>query len=458
MSTLDRVYRQSDEFLDMLLANEQFAVHRDVQAAELSTSVDSDWAIPLLVAAWDRSLRDEDFKRFRPALKAGIVELTRSRGSGGAKAISGLFELLAACEIAIARETDLVLAELPLSGADDWLVLGVAGEDLQLGIDARLITEMGIDVAVMAIASVLNGSNPIDVFPNCPHLAKVPNDSKYRRLWLGLYLRFAVLFSIARFAGNRREKLCLLPLSFFNQTLIQKSDGSTHHIAYTRDEIAALLEFTGVADQFGRAEMQLTAHPFITARGMYCTSVGLVLDSIAPWLMMEIQRCDLWTQVVSSPFEMAVNQKFLSVGAEAASVSDRGWWDLSSFPSTRSRTIQSALSNAGRSCPGEIDGLVLLPDGAGMFLIECKSVNAISNLASTAQTLSSSDVQSWQSKIHKKAVWIETACGFPVDLKIIAIEGLRYSRRPEVDSDIYVVDSVFLDDFIFGLPEHIRAL
>src|SRR5450756_1155857 len=83
---------------------------------------------------------------------------------------------------------------------DQSLSLRVAGDELQTAPDAAGLVYLGIFKAVALLAEILDGSvAPSALADIAPVLSRVPVTESTRDLWFGVYMRFAVLVSIARF-------------------------------------------------------------------------------------------------------------------------------------------------------------------------------------------------------------------------------------------------------------------
>lgn len=425
--------RQAAEFVEALKLEWEAIESGDV-AAE-AANLDAEWALPILVQLWTLTLAHSDhpLAELRPPAKRAIIELLSREKSGHSRSYAHLMRLLAACQDAIDEHLASVEPEF-LNGAvaEDMILLRSTGAGLQLAADA---VAMGVLDYLPRLAKVLNGADPRVELADLPHLKYVPADARYESLWRGLFLRYALLFSIARFNGDiETDELAVLPRHFYSQSTF----GSEHELSsviFTSGDIGELLVASDLGGKPGQNDSEITAYPLHPIASGYVTSVPLVLDSIAPWLQRTIMRLDLWTPVVSDPFEWEILGLLRDNGVVVGSVSESGHWDLPMPISHYSRTVRRiAAGLAGRGgSPGEIDGLGWHEQTQQLVLIECKSLNSIGNLQTLATTLSQSDAEGWRRKLAKKVAWIEGACDRVPDLACVVLEGVEYFNTVESD-------------------------
>jgi hypothetical protein len=305
-----------------------------------------------------------------------------------------------------------------------------SGSTLQLAADA---VELGWSPNLAALARVVDGADPKIELSQLPHLKAVPTGARYQRLWRGLYLRYAVMRSVIRFNGNiDAGTIATLPRRFFSQTMFVGGE-SPASVIFTSDDIRDLLVASRLSGKPGQDDRELTAYPLHPAGIGYVTSQALIVDSIAPWLQQTILELDLWSPVVSEPFEQAMLNVLRRHGFVAGGVDEGGHWDLpealAHYP-PEVQTIAESLARHGGS-PGEIDALGWHEEFGQLVLLECKSINSIGNLQSVASTLSAADAQGWRSKLGKKAEWIASACGVDPVLSCVVLEGIEFMHATD---------------------------
>jgi hypothetical protein len=448
---VNRMRRRARDFAEALELEWEAVESSDV-AAE-AEGLDADWAVPILVQLWTLTLghSDHPLAGFRSPTKRAIIEL-RSRGkNGNSKSHAHLMRLLAACQDAINEHFASIESEfLDGAGAEDVILLRGSGPELQLAADA---SAMDAQESLSRLARVLDGADPSVEFATLPHLKYVPTDPRYNSLWRGLFLRYAVLFSIARFNIDfQTNEVALLPRNFYSQSTFGSEHGMTS-VIFTSSDIRELLVASDLGGKLGQNDMEITAYPLHPTADGYATSVALVLDSIAPWLQSTIKRLNLWTPVVSNPFEWEMLRLLRDNGVVAGSVSESGRWEVPI--AQRSRTVQLIAEDlAGRGgSPGEIDGLGWHEQTQQLVLIECKSLNSIGNLQTVATTLSESDAAGWRRTLKKKVAWIQDACGRVPDLACVVLEGVEFFSTVESDE----LPVVHRDTFEYAITEAFGA-
>jgi hypothetical protein len=422
----EKMRRQAAAFVEELTASWE-----GVSANDIETEVkclEGDWATPILIDLWSTTVVNPEspLVELRPSIKRAIIELRVRDATGTNRSHAQLMRLLAACQDAIEDHLQMVVTEFELREDDDRrMILRSAGSHLQLAADANALGRFP-DLAT--IARIIDGGDPNTELSELPHLRHVPAESRYSRIWRGLYLRYAVMLSVVRFNGNIDiDAVAALPERFFSQTWFG-GDRAPSSVIFTSADIRELLVTTNIAGKPGQNDREITAYPLHPVVGGYVSSVALIADSIAPWLQQTVHELDLWNEVVSGPFEREVLEFMRAQGFAAGGVDENGRWQLDGaldeFPVVV-QTIADALASHTGS-PGEIDALGWHPGWNQLILLECKSINSIGNLQSVATTLSSSDAEGWRRKLEKKAEWVEAATGYAPLLSAVVLEGIEF--------------------------------
>jgi hypothetical protein len=427
-----RAVRQAQELLVKLRKRSKIEEHTTAEvsiasAHSISNNIDATWAIPILIALWTSSLTIDELILIRPSIKLGIAYLVRF-GNGNSRSQAGLSDLIWKCFSDLEAEGDELanawLAANPASKGNNKR-FEITGAGFQTTADARGIVDLGIDGAIYSLHMVLSGQLPPEsVARFAPHLARVPIEHVGRRIWLGVYLRIRLIFTIGQL-HDVGSTLTLLPSCFWGQSYLQIGD-SSHTIAFKMEDIAELVEYSVRGYGLSAVSEELVAFPLVRSGEFYATSVPLLLDSIAPYMLAEIHKRGLWETSISSLFEESVISLLHSHGFVAGSVSENGNWNIASSE-VRVVAIADKLRNSqkdyGYGNPGQIDVLAYRENA--VFLIECKSIFGLRNARNLVSEFSATDAAGWHQKLTMKRRWLEHVLGRKVDLALILMEGAK---------------------------------
>lgn len=412
--------------LDKMRDNEALDEDRlRAKSVELAAGIDSDWASIVLLAFWN-SLRGPK-EIVRPHVKRALELLQQRSRTGSSRALTDVAELISSCWLS--HEADAMeLAPIWTSTVPDQTVtILISGSSLPTAIDAvSLMSDISRSIA--AIAEVIsNKTDPGELFPanRFPHLSKLPATGEAGPIWLALYLRISLIIRLAPFEPE------LAPISETFSTQIYSELGSSSVLGYP--EIRSLLL---------NHEEEIAAYPVVDSVGVCWSSSYLLADSIAPWLLAEIQRTSLRERVISQPFEDKVVELLRVHGFKAGSVDDNGTW-----------TTQAGKErlHCDERLPGQIDVLATRDDT--VFVLECKSIFSMGRIRNIAEKLGP-DSHDWRTKLDKKRGWSEKALGLEVDLSMIIVEGIEvYASELESEVEIPLVTFELLSAMLDSAQE-----
>jgi len=445
-----KVLRQATEFVDRLGALEQLPGPPLSGVETAAAAVDRRWAVPALVAAWNATLAGREFAAERPEIKRALVSVLRHSQSGGSRSTRDLLRLLGAAGEAYAAESELlarpwISALEAVPEQDQSLSLRVAGDELQTAPDAAGLAHLGFFEAVALLAEILDGSvAPSALADIAPVLSRVPVTESTRDLWFGVYMRFAVLVSIARFnIGQPDDGLSVLPQQFYNQVSLFADGAMLGTVSATAEDIRRVLSPSPAGISDPDAESVITMFPLHESGPYYVTSARLVLDSIAPWILRKVHDFGFWESAVSFPFEQKIIATLQKHGFTAGPVEDKsGHWNTNSR-SAATEELRRALGMAASKPPGQIDVLAYRHDG--LFLIEAKSILGFGR--NISDRLGPADMNAWRSKLQAKANWL-TNQGLQPDLTCIVLEGVAYLSGTEANSAVPIVPFALFDDML----------
>jgi hypothetical protein len=377
--------------------------------------------------------------------------LLTSERNGSSRAYASLRQLLRACQDEAASEASrassgwsAALEEVsPLSGSDLLVRVELTGEHMQTARDANGLLDLGFARSLRVLASVLNGvGDPALLRDHAPHLALVPPVGPGREIWLGVYLRLALLVSIERF--NPRGdggSLAVLPQEFYNQGFFGDSAGESS-VVLTSQDIRRLAVPAG-AELGPMGDEAVVANPLIPAGDYYVTSRAIVLDSIAPWLMANIERSGFWQQAVGDVFEAEVQSLLRAHGFVAGEVTQGGHWRHGSTDPGAVEIARRLAGHGARSgLSGQIDVLAVRDDA--IFVLECKSISTMARAMNTTGKLSPEDQDAYRSKLRTKVRWVRDAVGREIAIAFVVVEGAAVIDATQRLDDVLVVDRSFL--------------
>lgn len=448
-----RVLRQATEFVDRLGALEQLPGPPLSGVETAAGAIDRRWAVPALVAAWDATLAGRKFAVERAEIKRALVSVLRHSQTGGSRSTGDLLRLLGAACKAYAAESELlarswISALEALPEQDQSLSLRVAGDELQTARDAAGLAHLGIFEAVALLAEILDGSAaPGALADSAPILSRVPVTQSTGDLWFGVYMRFAVLVSIARFnIGQPTDGLSVLPQRFYNQVSLFADSVMLGTISATAEDIRRVLSPSPAEISNPDAESVITMFPLHESGPYYVTSARLVLDSIAPWILRKVHDLGFWESAVSLPFEQKIIATLQKYGFTAGPVEDKsGHWNMNDT-SAATEELRRALRMATSNPPGQIDVLAYRHDG--LFLIEAKSILGFGR--NILDRLGPADVNAWRSKLQAKANWL-TDQGLQPDLTCIVLEGVAYLSGTETRSTVPIIPFALFEDMLVSV-------
>ena len=241
-------------------------------------------------------------------------------------------------------------------------------------------------------------------------------------IWLALYLRLSLIVHVLR----PPSKPQIEPILEGFYTQIYNEIGESTVLGYP--EVRSLLLWH---------EGEIAAHPVVESAGSLWTSPYLLMDSLAPWLLREIQRTTLREQVISQPFEDNVVQLLRDHGFKAGPVNERGTW-----------TTQEGTEHlhCDEPLPGQIDVLAVRDDG--VFVLECKSIFSMGALRNIAEKLGPNS-HDWRGKLRRKRDWATNALQRRVDLSMVIVEGIStYVSEHELEADVPLITEDMLADLL----------
>lgn len=441
-----KVLRQAREFVDWLGALEQLPAAPPMSLQAAAGAIDRTWAVPALISAWNATLVGRELPTERSAIKRALVSVLRNSELNGTRSVRDLVQLLAAArqedEVEMRSISSAWSGALEVQRDDEqFLYLGAIGSEMQTAADAYGLAALGIFSAASLLAEILDGSaSPNELADIAPVLSRVPVTESTRDMWFGVYMRFAVLASIRRFAlGQEAGDVSVLPREFYNQASFLSEGSLLRTVSATAEDIRRVLSppFTQVATS--AAESVITTYPLHESGPYYVTSVALVLDSIAPWILRQVFDLGLWEPAISRPFEEKIIAMLERHGFAAGAVRTSGYWETPTH-SAATASLRHTLGRAETRLPGQIDVLAYRDDA--LFLIEAKSLAAFGRNISDG--LSPADARAWRAGLQAKADWL-LHLGLRPDLTLIVIEGVAYLSSTEIDEAISLVPFEFLD-------------
>lgn len=397
-------------------------------AQQIAATLDHDWATLVLLSLWD-SLRGED-QPDRPAVKRALgVLLGGGVGQGSSRGIDRLASLIRLCQ----RDYESELEELVAPWdphSQQGLVFGIYGADLPTAKDSKALVA-GLAESVTGVARVLLGhGTPADFFPESkfPHLSRLPGADELPGLWRGLHVRLGIMQrSALPWDGTQ-----IMPVSKGFAT--QLGDELGHFISFTPEDID-----THMASH----KRDIAASPFVKSQGHYWTSTFLLMDSLAPWLLEQVQGTSFREHVISQAFEDKVVTLLRDYGFTAGSVNDKGTWITHDGPMPL---------GAAQPPPGQID--VLATGSRGILMAECKSIYSLGVPKNIAEKLSPEDVSGWRAKLAEKRKWVERALNDEVQLAAVVVEGVsEYLSMFELSEDVPIFTFSTFADHIVPLYE-----
>ena len=392
----------------------------------IAATLDHDWATLVLLSLWD-SLRGED-QPDRPAVKRALgVLLDGGVGQGSSRAIDRLASLIHLCQ----RDYESELEELAASWdahSQQGLIFGIFGADLPTTKDSKALVA-GLAESVTGVARVLlEHGRPSDFFPESkfPHLSRLPGADELPGLWRGLYVRLGIMQRLALpWDGTQ-----IMPVSKGFAT--QLGDELGHFISFTPDDVD-----THIASH----RRDIAASPFVKSRCHYWTSAFLLMDSLAPWLLEQVQGTSFREHVISQAFEDKVVTLLRDYGFTAGSVNDKGTWITQDGPMSLGVT---------QLPPGQID--VLATGSRGILMAECKSIYSLGIPQNIVKKLSPEDVSGWRTKLAEKREWAERALNDEVQLAVVVVEGVsEYLSMSELGEDVPIFTFPTFADHIVPL-------
>jgi hypothetical protein len=421
-------------------------------------ALDPGWALPALVSAWSLTMGQDDAP-WRPAIKAAVIALKNSTTAGTSRSRRVLGDVVRAHGRGVSDELRSYGANWVSSDDNDASPSGTlkaVGRSIQTAQDASGLIRMGLTNAVAHLRPFAHGEgDPSSFASTAPHLAQIATGA--RTVWVGLYLRFAALYSILTHntelgvEERPHTALAVLPRDFRTSMRVLL-DGEDAYAGITDDDVTTLL--AGESSWSYEDEAMLSAFPLISVGDdSWVTSIALLLDSIAPFLLLAIKDTNQWEAAMAAPFERSVISFLNDLGFVAGEVSKSGFWDAH-LPQSRHQTgtgptqpfveqVRKELQrrNTGRPTNGSLAGQVdvLATDGRDWFVFECKSIMATASPRNVTERVSLLDSEEWRSKLRAKVVWIESQLRLRVALSAVVIEGIEYVAESEFDANPPVV-------------------
>lgn len=406
MFSTAQIHHQAESFvaaLDRLLNQPPASVGQLLAPHDIANEIDSAWAVPLLVAAWDKTLSGGGRDEIRPALKEAIHALNKTAGTGGIHDQQRLGDLVISCAISICNRLSKLEEKVPPKegGAEsDELVatMRITGAKLHTAKDVNRLLSGGIRSALKLVTEIISGRlNPAALKGDFPLLSRLPMRPATRDIWYGLYLRLVLPLLLETIDAESTPSLTVSTTPLRWASVIQPSAGA---IPVTIDD-AQVQDSLSLSEipRDNVADSQLTAYPLHRAGNGFATSMALILDSISPWLQIQIERHNLREQVISKPFEDEVVEIMRRKKFVAGEVTKGGVWRHGQkSPSVAVSSISKALAaTAERHQVGQIDVLAVRADG--IFLIECKTMAGTGSPYSLSAKSITGDADDWHATI-----------------------------------------------------------
>jgi hypothetical protein len=440
-----RAQQTADRLADELIAGNTEATGADDELIAQQRLPSPEVAIPALIHVWSRSLQDDSLAAARPAIKRSMMTLLQPDYDGHGRAYGDIVGLVAQSHQLLALEAEQLEDDLTPEG--QRLVLLHRGEWLQTAADAQALFRLALYDRIVAVSRILLGTaEPSSLGPEFPHLARVSPSA--REFWVGLHLRLALPISIARFNfADPATHLALLPRKFYLQVAAVAAGSPA--LSYTSVEIQERL-----AARLGwgaaTGEAALTAFPLIpVGQNLWATSMSLIADSLAPFMLEAIRQADQWEAAIGQPFEDEVNRFFRSRGFASGPVSAGGRWQPSG-PGAEVLSIEVNRQLAMRSdllgLSGQVDVLAIGQHGG--YVIECKSISAMIRMTNTFGRMSPDDAESWRSKLLAKIEWLYARLDRGIDWGAVTVEGLQYLNEAELSAKIPVLPFALLQSVV----------
>lgn len=419
---------------------------RDHKIGTLCSKLDHNWALGVLIETWAMSLwnnnneafNSTDIVNWRAAIKTTISVLQKNTVRGGAQSIKQLKELI-----------EVVHVELVFPLVDNEISISQHGSNIPTAQDIKYLNNVGWRDTISRIVRLLDEPSEAvinKVFPKSktPHLNKLPLNEEGFEILEQLAARAAILLNGAITTYPNLHRLFSISERSFSQ--IYRDDQLISSFTY-----AQLVNI--LTERRNDSNGELTANPFFMIDGHVCTSPVLILDSLAPWLLSEIENSETLRQItISNVFEDKVLEAVHSVGILANTVEDSGSWKVYNeavyVPETNSWTYKKAsidLSKYYTKPPGEID--IVAISGDSYMLIECKSIYTLGRINNIREKLAES--YKWRSNARKKLIWLREALAAwsqcdADDIQIdafIVIEGVEHMDIiSEIDTDIPLIN------------------
>lgn len=383
---------------------------------ELAAKLDPDWAIPILMTTWNRLTEDEEDPNhpIRGHVKRALEEVLRL-GGGYSRSNADLANLISLGWIRLEEDANDWFSD---RRAEVWFT--VQGRALPTARDARaLLRAIGPPhYSIHRVAEIITGNaDPADIFSHhipAPHLARLPGaGTAPTRIWRGILARLQLFESLVQHYGHDRGLVAVPERVFFQ--LFSNDDA----VIFTPDDIRDLIETPR-----GQTDVDVTSNPVIKANGIWWTSSYLVTDSIAPWLLRQLETSELRQSVISAVFEDEVVGLLREHGYQAGSVSKAGCW------STQMGKVQLG---SGPGEAGEID--VLATRGNLTLVLECKSPFPMSNPRNLVERLASENA-AYRSQARAKGEWVRSHMGNDPDLVAVVFEAAEYLSADETQRDV----------------------
>ncbi|BBH70684.1 hypothetical protein ACTI_73690 [Actinoplanes sp. OR16] len=433
--------------LDSLL---QRSSGNDQSASTIAAELDSAWAIPLLVLAWDGTLSGYGGPQIRPAIKEAIHALKKTMETGSSRSEQKVSDLIVACAMKIEERASLLEGRAGVEGSDELVaMLRVTGAKLHTSPDVNTLLSGGLGRALGIISGVLSERiHPPDLADELPLLSRLPMTPATREIWHGIYLRLLLPILLEDVDSDSASNLKISRYPFNWASIIQATGQMTPAVINNDDIQRSLSLDSPPPDNV--ADSHLTAYPIHRIQERFVTSIALILDSIAPWLQIQIENHQLGEKMISKPFEDQVIATMRRKGFIAGEVTDGGVWEHGcDHPSESISQISKALRAAAKAQQvGQIDVLAVRTDG--IFLIECKTMAGTGSVYSMSRRSITGDAKKWHLKARKKKAWLEEALGRPVDLSLIVVSGLDLLRTSSESDGALIVSPEILEE----IPEH----
>ena len=417
----------------------------------LCSKLDHDWALSTLIETWaisvwnnNETLNAANVANWRASIKATIGVVQSNTVEGEAQSIERLKELIA-----------LVHVELVLPLIEDGADISQHGSNIPTTQDIKYLNCVGWRYSLSGITRLLDEpseSTVNKVFPKskAPHLNRLPLTEEGCEILKQLAARAAVFLYGGTVTGPDMHRLFSISGRSFSQF-------------YCDDRLISSFTYTQLVDiltdRRNDSDGELTANPFFIIDGHICTSPVLILDSLAPWLLSEVENSESLRQIViSNVFEDKVLEAVRSAGIRANTIEDSGSWKIYSdpvyVPETNSWTYKEAsidLAKYYTKPPGEID--IVAFNGDSYMLIECKSIYTLGRINNIREKLAES--YKWRSNARKKLAWLREALAawlqcnadsIQIDACIV-IEGVTQTDLiRETDTDVPLIDFSILQN------------